>query len=485
MVKRLISLMLMAFMCISMIAGCSGNKASESTTSVQTTTADTDAADNTNTSDEPKPVTITVSNWPKGDDEANTKLYAQYVETMKQKYPYITIQGEEWSYDVNSFLPKAASGQLPNLYDTYFTEASKIIEGGYSADITDIVKKYNYDKTMNPDMLALVTKDNRYYGLPQGGYTVGLMYNVNVFKEAGLLDEKGVPKFPRTYDELAQTAQIIKQKTGKPGFFFPTKNNQGGWMFMNIAWAYGAEFEKKVDGKWKAVFNSPEAVAALQYVKDLKWKYDVLPENNLVEVADLMGLMGTDQVGMAFGALGWVPMIITNTKMSKDAIAMSQNPAGPKGVATVLGGSIFMFAPQSTPEQLDACIKWLEVSKGFSPIVTDEMKQNFEATAKINNEQGLVVGPHDMRVWVDPERVAAEDEILKKYQNVNMDLWNDYVNNSTKGMRPEEPVLAQELYKTLDTAIQSVLTDKNADPQEILNRLVETFQRDYLDKVAQ
>ena len=162
----------MACLCVSLIAGCSGSKTPDATT-VQTTAAGTEAATTAATSAEPQPVTITISNWPKGDDEANTKLYQQYVETMKQKYPYITIQGEEWSYDVNSFLPKAASGQLPNLYDTYFTEGTKIIEGGYSADITDIVKKYGYDTAMNPDMLALVTKDGRYYGLPQGGYTLG------------------------------------------------------------------------------------------------------------------------------------------------------------------------------------------------------------------------------------------------------------------------------------------------------------------------
>ena len=44
--------------------------------------------------------------------------------------------------------------------------------------------------------------------------------------------------------------------------------------------------KKGDDGKWKATFNSPEAANALQYIKDLKWKYDVLPTNTLVNGVD-------------------------------------------------------------------------------------------------------------------------------------------------------------------------------------------------------
>jgi len=224
-------------------------------------------------------IKISIANWPKENDVEGLKYAEGQVADMKQKYPNITIVPDQWAYDVNSFLPKAASGQLPTMYNTFFTEPSKIIAAGYACDITDVVKKYGYDKAINPSYLNLITKDDKIYGLPQSGYVMGLACNVNLFKQAGELDVNGVPKFPDTYQDLAILAKKIKDKTGKAGFFLPTTKNQGGWQFMNIAWSFGANFEEKVDGKWKAVFNSPEGVAALQYVKDLKWKYDVLPEN--------------------------------------------------------------------------------------------------------------------------------------------------------------------------------------------------------------
>lgn len=463
------------------IAGCSGGNKGEPTAtngnngSSQTSEPSGEA--------EAKPVTIKVSNWPKPNEETQVKVYEEFVAKMKEKYPTITVDKDEWGYDVSSFLPKAASGQLPTVYETFFTEADKIIKANYAADITDKLKSSGFEAALNPDLLKLVEKDGKYYGIPKDGYVMGLMYNVNLFKEAGLLDDKGIPQIPKTYEELAETAKTIKEKTGKSGFFFPTKNNQGGWMFMNIAWAYGAEFEEQVDGKWKAVFNTPEAAAALQYVKDLKWKYDVLPANNLVDVGtDLFQMFGTDQVAMSFGIPDWANAMVQNLQMSKDNLAISALPAGPKGNVTLLGGGLYMFAPDATAEQVDGAFNWLEV-KGFSPQTSQETLDGLETSSKTANEQGLIVGPHGIRVWVNDDRINAEQQIIDKYTNVNMALFEDYMTNGSKGLRPEVPVNAQELYKTLDVVIQAVLTNKNADPQALLDKAAADFQKDYLDKV--
>lgn len=221
----------------------------------------------------------------------------------------------------------AASGQLPDLYLTWFTEIDKIVSAGYAADITETLEKNEVLDTINPDLLAEVESDGKYYGIPKSAYSMSMMYNVNLFKEAGLVDENGVPIFPQTWDELAQTAVTIKEKTGKPGFFFPTTSNHGGWMFTNIARSFGAEFEEQQeDGSWKAVFDSPEAVAALEYIKDLRWTYDVLPENTLGDLNDFANMYGTDQVAMGLCHLNMTKSIVTSTGMSKDNFAVSTIP---------------------------------------------------------------------------------------------------------------------------------------------------------------
>lgn len=472
----------LAMMCATamIVTGCGGNSNNEGqgTPSPSPTSASSEAPGD----EGPGPVTIKISNWPKPNEEAQVKIYDEYMAKMAQNYPHITIQKDEWGYEVSSFLPKAASGELPNIYETHFTEAGKIIKANYSADITEQLVSSGMEEAINPELLELVKKDGKYYGIPKDAYVVGMMYNVNLFKEAGLLDGNGVPIFPKTYQELAETAKTIKEKTGKAGFFFPTKNNQGGWMFMNIAWAYGAEFQEQVDDKWKAVFNSPEAVEALQYVKDLKWKYDVLPANNLVDIGtDMFQMFGTDQVGISFGMPDWGNAMVQSFQMSKDNLAMSALPAGPKGNVTLLGGGLYMFAPHSTKEQLDATMNWLEV-RGFSPKVTDEALAGTETASKTANEQGMIVGPHGIRVWVNEDRLAAEKAIIDKYTNVNMAMFQDYMSNGSNGLRPEVPINAQELYQALDVVIQAVLTNENADPQALLDKAAAEFQKDYLDK---
>lgn len=461
---------LVALVAVTACGGKNGEDPAGSASSAGTSTkADTE-----------KKVVFDNGDWVKDDDKQLPQFEA-WKKQLETDFPNITVKPDYYPYDVNTFLPKAESGQLPNLFSTYFTEPVKIINGGYAADITSYMAKYGYDKAVNPDMLKLVTRDGKIYGIPDSGYYMGIWYNVNLFKEAGLLDDKGVPKFPKTYEELAQTAKAVKDKTGKAGFFFPTENNQGGWQFMNIAWSYGAEFEQQDGGKWKAVFNSPEAVQALQYVKDLKWKYDVLPDNALVNIDDGFRLFGTDQVAMAFATTDWKNNPVNDYKMSKDAIAMSAVPSGPKGRVALFGGNLRMFANNATPEQIEAGFKWTKIV-GKSPDVDPASLKGLEEALASDQSQNRVTGVHGLTPWVNKEKTDAENAIYDKYRNVNLDLWNDYMNNEGVTIKPEVPMNAQELYKQLDAVIQAVLTDKNADPKSLLDKAAADFQKDYLDK---
>ena len=427
-------------------------------------------------------VRISVGTWPKETDKVATSIFEGYVKEMKTKYPNIIIEPDYWHYDVNSFLPKAASGQLPTIYETWFTEAGKIIDAGYAKDITNTITKYGYQDKINQNYMKLVTKDSKYYGLPNTGYVMGLACNVKLFKEAGLVDSDGFPIYPQTYEELAITAQKIKQKTGKAGYYIATTNNQGGWNFMNIAWSFGAEVIEKQNGKWVSTFNSPECIAALQYVKDLKWKYDAIQDDILGDVNTYTKMFSTNQAAMGMFTPGNFGATVTDYKADINNASLARLPAGPKNRTNLMGGTLKMFNNDATDEQIDAAFKWLEVT-GFSPEVTDDMKAKWEEQCSANKQKGLIVGCEDISIWTDPKVDLAKAEIVNKYANVNLKLFNDYMGLKDTVIRPEIAVNAQELYKVFDSLIQEVLTNKNADVSKILSKAGTDFQLNYLDKV--
>lgn len=454
-------------MAVSALAGCQNKTANGSSSGSDSSSSG--------------PVPITISSWPKSTD-SNYSTYQQQLTDFKAKYPNIQVTTDEWAYDVNSFLPKAASGQLPTVYYTWFTEANKIMDAGYAKDVTAIAKQEGYTTTLNPALLKVMTRSSKIYGLPVNGYSMGLICNVNLFKQAGLVDANGVPKFPKTWDEVAADAQTIKAKTGKAGFAIPTESNNGGWMFMNIAWSYGTVFETKTNGKWKATFNSSEGVAALQYLKDLKFKYNVLPDSNLLQLQDVYNLIGTDQLAMTIAGGTAYNSIISTTKISKDAMAATKMPAGPKGTTALMGGNLVCFAPNATTAQVEAGLKWQQFT-GYTTTMSDATKTTLEQTAQTNAGKGLVVGPSTFPIWVDSSYTKAIDEINTKYANVNLAMFSSYSDHSSEDVKVEEPFNTQELYKAFDSIIQNVYTNKDLDLAKTLDTAAANFQSDYLNNV--
>lgn len=479
--RKLFAMLLSAALLVPTLTGCS-NGAGGSTEAGGGSVKESESASKEEVaSDGSEAVTISVAEWPTSADPDKLALYEGYVETMKELYPNITVVPVEYAYSVDTFLPKAVSGQLPTVYSTYFTETSKIIGAGYAKDITAVLEDVGYDKMLNKELLDLVTSDGKIYGIPGSSYNVGMLYNIELFKEAGLLDENGVPQYAQTYEDLAKLAVTVKEKTGKPGLFWYTKNNQGGWMFMNLAWSYGVDFmHQEDDGKWVATFDSDEAIAAMQFVKDLKWKYDCIQENTLVAGDDMFTAFATNQVAMAYSSLDWNDPVITAGGADKDNLSLARVPAGPAGRASLMGGNVYMFSPNATDEEVKAALKWLEVT-GFSPNVNDEARKGIEERLNTEVSKGMPVGPRKMSVWTSGEYYDVEGELISENCNVDMKYWDDFAITDDVSIHPEVPMNAQELYKALDNVIQEVLTNENADVAALMTEANATFQRDYLD----
>lgn len=421
--------------------------------------------------------TVKLGIWPEDTLSGDIAMHEGFVKEFNSVYPNMTIQPAYYKYATDTFVSLAESGQLPTIFESWFTEPQKLIDGGFVKDITPELKALGWDAKMNDSIKSLLSKDGKIYGVPRDAYALGLMLNVELFKKAGLVDKNGVPLYPKTWDELAQTAKIIKDKTGSAGLCLLAKDNAGGWHFTNIAWGFGAKFEVQKGGKWIAQLNSAEAKAAVQYVKDLKWKYDVLtPDPTNEDWGTGFRAIGTGAAAMYIAAQDAVNQPTQVNGLDVKSLSVVPVPAGPKGQYSLMGGTPYMFAANASSEQVTASLKYLEIM-GKAPVVTEKSMAGMKADAANRQNEGIPVLP-TFPAWTDKAYLKAQQDAIDAYRNVDMRLYNDYyakVSEKTN-LRTEEPMCAQDLYSELTKVLQAVLTDKNADVGALLDKAQKNFQ---------
>ncbi len=438
-----------------------------------------------NDKDEQGRTIISIGAWPaKAGPDLDNRIKTK--EKFEAENPDVVVEGDVWTFDLKSFYAKAAGGQLPNYYITNLTEVSQIIDSGYSADVTDAMEKYGFLDKLNPLILDLISKDGKVYAIPYKAYALGLAFNAELMEAAGLLEADGTPKQPKDWYELVEFAKKIKDTTGKAGFVFPSANNFGGWIFTPIAWSFGVDFmEQDKDGKWQATFNTPEAVKALEYIKDLKWKYDVVPSNTLIDGTEYYKVFATGNAGMMI-TTGECPREVVKYGMTPSQFGMMALPAGPKRNVTLLGGTINYASNNSTKDQIDAILRWHLITTNH--VLTEQYKESAEKTVAREAGLGQLVGIKSLSIWNSKaETLAYQHKMIDKYTNTNpnfVKLYNDYVANCPAELQLEEPVCAQELYSLLDGCIQEVFANKDADCAKLIADAASDFQKNYLDNLT-
>lgn len=428
-------------------------------------------------------VTITIGSWPsESASEVERKTADDNLAKMNELYPNIVVKKDTSTFEQKSFTMKASSGQLPTLYQVPFTEFVKIVDSGYAADITDAMKKYGYDQDLNPLLNEFLSMDGKYYAIPQSSYALGLLCNKKLFTQAGLVNEDGTIKIPQTYDEVKEFSKIIKEKTGAYGFAVPTMQNEGGWFFSMVAWNFGTNFiEKDETGKYKASFNSPECVEALDFYREMKWDLETIPNNAFLTRDDTIKMFASDQVAMIFNdrpSKG----LTTRYGMDKDDMIFVRVPEGKNGRITLMGGTIYMVSPDATEAEIDAAFKWLEVI-GAGPNITEFALESKEKALQEESElEVFIPGVELYSVWQNGDKIEKTNKLYEKYTTVSEDQYSDYTKFTDVILHKEEYPCCQQLYTILDEGIQKIYSDSKADVGQTVKEMAEKFQINHLDK---
>jgi multiple sugar transport system substrate-binding protein len=415
----------------------------------------------------PGVVTATVNTLPPPTNRGAVYVFNQLVKRYEQSHANVKIVGKNDPYDPKTYLARLAAKQAEDATQSWFTEPQLLISKHAAAEITDLAKGWQYWSSYNPG-IATVAADSasgKIYGLPQNGYALGIYYNRKLFSGAGLDPDKP----PTTWEEFRAAAKALTSSK-VAGFAETSASNQGGWHFTNWMYTAGGDLQS-ADGK-QATFNSDKGVSVLQLLKDMRFTDGSMTKQQLFNQDNTLQLLATGKVAMVVMAPDRLDALKSQYQANLDDFGMGPMPQN-GGNAALTGGNIWIFNPHSSKDVIKAAFDYVL----YTNFDLDVMESNLAA----NSAAGQVVGaPTNILFTGDLQKKI--NDLSAKYANVPVQNYVPFT-NSTAALRPEPRTETQKMYAALDTVVQAVLTNPNADPKALLDQAAQQFQQ-VLDQAA-
>jgi multiple sugar transport system substrate-binding protein len=406
-------------------------------------------------------VTISVSNFPPTTEEETREAFLQRVEEFEAQYPNITVEPDEWQYDVSTFAAQLAGGTLPTVFQIPFTDIQGLLQRGQVADITAEVEALPYAADFNPNVLAVAQDaDGAIFGVPVGAYGIGLHYNRAMFEEAGL--DPDAP--PTTWAEVREAAAAISEATGQAGFAQMSQDNTGGWMLTTLSYAFGGRLQERTDDGVDVTIDNPGTTAALELLKAMRWEDNSMGANFLLNWATINQAFAAGQVGMYMSGSDVYNSLVTENEVDPATYGLTVIPLEGDNAGVLGGGQIEAVRADASDAERDAAVKWIDFF--YMGKLTNE--EAAVADAEALAATGAPIGTPALPIF-SAEQLAKSDAWVAEFVNVPLEQMASFKDNILdQPLIPEPPANAQEMYAILDTVVQTVLTDEDADIAALL-----------------
>jgi putative chitobiose transport system substrate-binding protein len=265
-----------------------------------------------------------------------------------------------------------------------------------------------------PSIWQAGTLDGKAFSFPWYLTTNVTIYNQELLTKAGVLQP------PTTYQELAQAAKKIKEKTGKYAFFttfVPEDSNDALESLVQMG-------VKLIDKQGKAAFNTPAGKAAFQYWVDL-YKQGLLPKEALTQGHQQgIQLYQAGETAMLSAGAPFIDTIAKNApqiaKISAVAPQIS-GQTGKKGVAVMN-----LVIPRST-KMSEAAVKFaLFITNATNQVAfaqaSDTLPSNVKAVADYKNNLASSndKSPLAQGKLISAEQLSQSEILIPPLKNLNL-----------------------------------------------------------------
>jgi multiple sugar transport system substrate-binding protein len=418
-----------------------------------------------------KTVTISVVSLIPGSTPAAIAQFNAQVAEFQKANPSIKVKPVEYQWTGPTFAAKLAAGTLPTVFEVPFTDARTLGDNGQLADITAEVKNLPYFSKYNKSVLAEgTTSKGKIIALPKGAYAQALHYNRSLFTAAGLNPNKP----PTTWAQLQADAKQIAEKTGKTGYAeMAADDNTAGWIFTTVVYSLGGRMESGRGTSAQATLNNAKAVTALNMLKKMRWTDNSMGSNFSYSWGDINQSFAAGNIGMYISGSDVYTNLVSASNIDPNIYGLSTIPLAKNKTAGVLGGGTEVgVRPDANAAARAAAVKWIDFFYE-RPLVN-------KAQA-IRNAQTLVASKQPVGVPALPlfnkKQYDLANTWIKPYINVPLNQMKPFNTNIfNQKLVPEPAASTQSVYHSLDAAVEAVLTDKNANIQQLLDAANATAQ---------
>lgn len=362
------------FMVLAMVtAACGGSESADSTEAATETTVDAGAPATTEAPDEPtdttaagEPVTIEYFSFSAG--EANLPRLEAIAAAFEEENPNIDVELTTAPFDsyFTDLQTRIAGGDAPDAFELNYENFVTYADSGTLLDLAATAPDVVDPSVYAGDAYDVFNYQGTQYGLPGSFSVVVLFYNKDIFDAAGL----DYPDSSWTWeDELAAAEALTDVDNNVWGVFQPIQFFE----FYKVLAQNGGSFFN--DDKTEATFNSPEGVAAAEWLVNKVGS--VMPTTEQMGGQDDGGMFMSGQLAMWHSGI-WMFTAVNDSGINYD---IAVEPGGAQKASHFFANGVVGSATSEHPAEVAA---WLQYLASSDVMVQQRLEAGWELPAVAN-----------------------------------------------------------------------------------------------------